>query len=238
VTTVCPHIETCPFRPVPCGYGCRQRGNTNAITQVKACELQQHMDNECPLRPVPCKFVTCKWAKSHCIKAQDLEAHELICPERLLSCPLGCPEQMKLRDQADHLPACPNNIQPCPRECGLRLPLFQHQAHVRNDCPHRDVFCPLGCQLFPFKLMAKDVAHHTAYECPNRISTLDAVARPYNKSLHVGDSTLNVPGVTGSAAADYLTCQTCGIRLRQDEMPCHASRCIHLVNTRGCGMMR
>ena len=95
--------------------------------------------------------------------------------------------------------------------------LHQHRLH---DCPNREVFCPLGCRMYPFTVRACDVQHHVAYECPKRISHLRL-------------------DVTKPAQDGNSTCPRCHIRLKATDIENHMFyHCPLLTNHKGLGIMR
>jgi len=198
--TVAAHTANrCPNRLLPCGNGCVEAGE---LKQLEAWRLEHHMETECPLR-----MMTCMWHESHLVTAEELKAHEKSCPSRDVSCPMLCGAKLKIPGVEEHLALeCPLNFQQCTLGCGLKLPVFAMEEHVslNGQCPEREMFCPLGCSMFPFKLKVHAVDFHVRYECPKRLDT-------------------DTPAV----------CPHCHIRVDQAEYGAHLEKCLMLSNTTG-----
>jgi len=155
------------------------------------------------------------------IFAKDLEEHQdRLCEFRDVECHLKCGAIMKIPALEQHLEECPLNLQLCDLECGESFPKYALHQHRLHDCPNREVFCPLGCRMYPFTVRACDVQHHVAYECPKRISHLRL-------------------DVTKPAQDGNSTCPRCHIRLKATDIENHMFyHCPLLTNHKGLGIMR
>eukprot|EP01125_Pyxidicula_operculata_P018334 TRINITY_DN6506_c0_g1_i1.p1 TRINITY_DN6506_c0_g1~~TRINITY_DN6506_c0_g1_i1.p1 ORF type:complete len:269 (-),score=7.61 TRINITY_DN6506_c0_g1_i1:342-1148(-) len=86
--------------------------------------------------------------------------HYVVCPEREISCPLGCGVKLKKKYFVDHREACPANSNlgdkiEC-KYCGVRVSESFMEDHLEL-CPEFVIKCPLQCDQ---SMTRKDWANH------------------------------------------------------------------------------
>ncbi len=106
----------------------------------------------------------------------------------LISCPLGCGEQMIPRAVSSHLTTCGNRMLPCPKDCGeLRVMFKEIQSHLTYDCIRRIVYCEACDEGTEQRQMAEHLEKH----CAHRIVTCPLQCGKQKKFLEIPRHTAN-----------------------------------------------
>lgn len=148
------HLRTkCEYRQVPCRQFC------SAVIVWK--DLDKHEAEFCKNRQIECDqchqpMTACAYP-SHLLDA---------CPERLLTCRIGCGRQFKAKDlEAHEEQECQGY---CKWQCGTRLgPPAKLALHENVQCLDRPMTCCLGCDV-P-RLTLRNKAHHEQLQCSLRM---------------------------------------------------------------------
>ena len=121
------HIKTCPYQIIECERKCKKK--------VPRRLMKTHLANECPNRNVIC--FQCKEIGTWVFITKK---HLDVCPDLFLPCSnAGCGEKVKRRNLNAHQEICPKRVVPCPYVkvgCTLTFKnedIAKHkQEHVEN----------------------------------------------------------------------------------------------------------
>ncbi|CAN0100611.1 unnamed protein product, partial [Ectocarpus sp. 13 AM-2016] len=83
------------------------------------------------------------------VRGEDLQHHlSKECPKRVVTCPLGCPEnQLWAEEVSSHLrDSCPLQLEPCRRGCGEQVAVCSREQHEEAECSERLVKCECGME--------------------------------------------------------------------------------------------
>lgn len=146
-------LNDCDLRPAGCDF-------CGATLPLR--ELERHKSHDCPSRAFKCD--TC----GQHVPAISWRAHrQFRCPRRTVVCRQGCGLSLAADKLSNHeLTRCKYRPKPCPVSgCSAEVPSCLLQRHVREECPHREVDCAVGCGM---KIPFQEKEHHERSVCVQR----------------------------------------------------------------------
>lgn len=203
------HLPHCTWRVVPCSLKCSE-------SNLRMKDSFNHLKYDCEHRRVSCSLEC-----GSKVMAKEVIYHmKNICANRPASCK-WCSESVRQIDKAMHEKTCSMMCYPCSYKCGDFISKHIEQNHIKNECKHRFVKCPLHCALA--EVRAVDLDKHVLELCECRLrECLLGCRDPCTESIRVLEHRLMDVHVKFECSERFFRCDACRqevkVKLRESHL--------------------